>query len=103
MLAQSLAAVFVLFVKRFRTPAWRPLRGLLFSFMASSAFYPIVVAVVQMGWTKADTEYGASLYALTILIYVSSVAVYAVSRTTNLLMHALRRSTYLVVDAEPLS
>ncbi|KAL4920369.1 hemolysin-III related-domain-containing protein [Aspergillus aurantiobrunneus] len=75
--AQFLAAIFVLFVKRFRTSAWRPLRGILFSFMASSAFYPIIIAVFQMGWAKADAEYGASIYALTIVIYVSSVFVYA--------------------------
>ncbi|KAL4907174.1 hemolysin-III related-domain-containing protein [Aspergillus multicolor] len=75
--AQFLAAIFVLFVKRFRTSAWRPLRGLLFSFMTSSAFYPIIISVLQNGWAKADAEYGASLYALTILIYVSSVFVYA--------------------------
>ncbi len=42
--AQLMAAIFVLFVRRFRQPEWRPLRGFLFSFMASSALYPIIYA-----------------------------------------------------------
>lgn len=57
----------------------QPLRGLVFSVMASSAFYPIIIKILQVGWSRADAEYGASLYALTILIYLCSVATYAVS------------------------
>ena len=57
----------------------QPLRGLVFSTMASSAFYPIIIKVFQVGWSRADAEYGASLYALTILIYLFSVTTYAVS------------------------
>jgi adiponectin receptor len=57
----------------------RPLRGLLFSVMASSAFYPIIIKICQVGWSRADTEYGASLYAWTIFIYLCSVTTYAVS------------------------
>ena len=56
----------------------RPLRGLVFSTMASSAFYPIIVKIFQIGWYRADVEYGASLYALTIFIYLCSVTTYAV-------------------------
>jgi len=57
----------------------RPLRGLVFSVMASSAFYPIIIKTFQVGWSRANAEYGASLYALTILIYLCSVTIYAVS------------------------
>ena len=57
----------------------QPLRGLVFSVMASSAFYPIIVKAFQVGWSRADIEYGASLYALTVLIYLCSVTTYAVS------------------------
>ena len=56
----------------------QPLRGFIFSVMASSAFYPIIIKIFQVGWWRADVEYGASLYALTILIYLCSVTTYAV-------------------------
>lgn len=55
------------------------LRGFVFSVMASSAFYPIIVKIFQVGWSRANTEYGASYYVLTIFIYLCSVTVYAVS------------------------
>ncbi|KAK8108950.1 hypothetical protein PG984_014751 [Apiospora sp. TS-2023a] len=57
----------------------RHVRGFVFSVMASSAFYPIIIKIFQVGWSRADTEYGASLYAWTILIYLCSVTIYAVS------------------------
>jgi len=56
----------------------RSLRGFVFSVMASSAFYPIIIKVFQVGWSRANAEYGASLYGLTILIYLCSVTTYAV-------------------------
>lgn len=47
--------------------------------MASSAFIPIIVKIFQIGWTRANAEYGASFYGWTILIYLCSVTFYAVS------------------------
>lgn len=67
--AQFLAAMLALFVKSFQAPKMRPLRGLVFSIMASSVFYPIIIKIFQVSWWRADTEYGASPYALTIIIY----------------------------------
>lgn len=57
----------------------RPLRSVVFSLLASSAFFPIIIKIFQVGWTRADTEYGASFYGWTILIYLCSVSIYAVS------------------------
>lgn len=74
-----MAAIFVLFVRRFRQPAWRPLRGFLFSFMASSAFYPIIYACFVHGYSHMNVEAGASRYALTVFVYVTAVTVYSVS------------------------
>jgi adiponectin receptor len=62
----------------------RPLRGTVFSIMASSAFYPIIIKIFQVGWSRANAEYGASLYGLTILIYLCSVTIYAVSISSQL-------------------
>ena len=76
--AQSLAAIFVLFVPRVRRPAWRPVRGFLFSFMASSAFYPIICACFVHGYGRMDLEAGATRYALTVIVYLSAVTIYAV-------------------------
>jgi adiponectin receptor len=78
-IAQFVAAIFVLFVRRFRQPAWRPLRGFLFSFMASSAFYPITYACFLHGYTQMNAEAGASRYALTVVVYLTAVTTYAVS------------------------
>jgi len=75
-----MAAIFVLFVRRFRQPAWRPLRGFLFSFMASSAFYPIIYARFLKEYSRIDTEAGASRYVLTVFVYVTAVTFYSVSR-----------------------
>lgn len=75
-----MAAIFVLFVRRFRQPAWRPLRGFLFSFMASSALYPIIYAGFLKGCSQIDTEAGASRYALIVFVYVTAVTFYGVSR-----------------------
>ena len=77
--AQITAAVFVLFVRRFRQPAYRPIRGFLFSFMASSAFYPIIYAAYLHGYWRMDDEAGASRYAVTVGVYVVAVAIYSVS------------------------
>lgn len=79
--AQFVAVIFVLFVRRFRQPAWRPLRGFIFSFMASSAFYPIMYACYLHGYNQMDDEAGASRYALTVLVYVTAVTIYAVRET----------------------
>lgn len=57
----------------------KPLRGVVFSVMASSAFYPIIIKIFQVGWSRANAEYGASLYVSTICIYLCSVTIYAVS------------------------
>ncbi|KID84226.1 adiponectin receptor protein 1 [Metarhizium guizhouense ARSEF 977] len=75
--AQFLATMLAIFVKSFQAPKTRPLRGLVFSAMASSAFYPIIIKILQVGWSRADAEYGASFDALTILIYLYSVTTYA--------------------------
>lgn len=77
--AQIFAAIFVLFVRRVRQPAWRPLRGFLFSFMASSAFYPIIYACAVHGYSQMDVEAGATRYAVTVLVYLSAVTIYTVS------------------------
>ena len=77
--AQMLAAVFVLFVRRFRQPASRPARGILFSFMASSAFYPIIFACFKHGYRQMDLEAGATLYLMTTITYLIAVTIYSVS------------------------
>ena len=76
----------MLFVRRLRKPAWRPVRGILFSFMASSAFYPIIYACFMHGYSQMDVEAGATRYAVTVLVYLSAVTIYGVSR--------LERNTY---------
>ena len=81
LIAQLTAAIIVLFVRRFRQPAWRPLRGFLFSFMASSAFYPIIYACFQNGYRQMNVEAGATRYALTVVTYLTAVTMYAVRRT----------------------
>jgi hypothetical protein len=47
--------------------------------MASSAFYPITYAYFVHGYGQMDVEAGASLYALTVAVYLSAVTIYAVS------------------------
>jgi len=79
--AQFCAALLALFSKSFQAPKMRPLRGFVFSVMASSAFYPIIIKLFQVGWSRANAEYGASLYGLTILIYLCSVTTYALRVT----------------------
>ncbi|KAK8929277.1 Progestin and adipoQ receptor-like protein 1 [Metarhizium anisopliae] len=81
--AQVLAAMLTLFVKSFQAPKVRPLRGLVFSVMASSALYHLIIKIFQVGWSCVDAEYSASLYALTILIYLCSVTTYAASDASN--------------------
>lgn len=78
--AQFVAVIFVLFVRRLRKPAWRPFRGVLFSFMASSAFYPIIYACYLHGYDRMDVEAGASRYVLTVVVYLTAVMIYAVGR-----------------------
>ncbi|EXU97049.1 hemolysin III family protein [Metarhizium robertsii] len=84
--AQFLAAMLALFVKSFQAPKVRPLRGLVFSVMASSALYHLIIKIFQVGWSCADAEYSASLYALTSLIYLCSVTMYAYSSQLRLMM-----------------
>jgi adiponectin receptor len=84
LVAQFLAALAALFSKSFQAPKMRPLRGFVFSVMASSAFYPIIIKIIQVGWTQANTEYGASFYGWTILIYLCSVTIYAVRISVSL-------------------
>lgn len=79
LVAQVVAAICVLFVPRFRQPSYRAIRGLLFSFMASSAFYPIIYACFIHGYGQMDVEAGANRYLLTIVTYVTAVTIYAVS------------------------
>lgn len=64
-----MAAIFVLFLRHFRKPAWRPFRGFLFSFMASSAFYPIIYGCFLNGCRQMDIEAGATPHALINLLY----------------------------------
>ncbi|CAG8971700.1 hypothetical protein HYALB_00003168 [Hymenoscyphus albidus] len=73
--AQFCAALLVLFSKTFQSSKMRAFRGFVFSVMASSAFYPIIIKIFQVGWTQANAEYGASLYGLTIIIYLCSMRV----------------------------
>lgn len=80
LVAQVTAAIVVLFVRRFRRPAWRPFRGFLFSFMASSAFYPIIYACFQRGYRQMDVEAGATRYAWTVVVYLTAVTMYGVSQ-----------------------
>ncbi|KAK7909096.1 HlyIII-domain-containing protein [Apiospora marii] len=79
--AQLMAAMLALFSKSFQASNMRHVRGFVFSVMASSAFYPIIIKISQVGWSRANEEYGASLYAWTILIYLCSVTIYAVRLT----------------------
>lgn len=66
-------------MRRIRQSKWRPLRGFLFSFMASSAFYPITYACFVHGYSQMDIEAGAARYALTVLLYLSAVTIYGAS------------------------
>ncbi|CAD6590166.1 MAG: hypothetical protein ASARMPRED_004598 [Alectoria sarmentosa] len=75
--AQILVAVTVLFVRRFRKPAWRPLRGFLFSFMALTTFSPLFYAYSVYGYRQLDIEAGANRYVATTLLYASAVVIYA--------------------------
>lgn len=79
LIAQLFAAIVVLFVPRFRRPSFRHIRGILFSFMASSAFYPIIYACFVHGYRQMDVEAGAKRYILTVITYVTAVTIYAVS------------------------
>ena len=79
MTVKLLGAIFVLFVRQFRKPSWRPFRGFLFSFIASSAFYPIIYASWQYGYREMSDAAGASRYAWTVLTYLVAVITYAVS------------------------
>ena len=49
--------------------------------MASSAFYPITYACYLHGYNQMDDEAGASRYALTVVVYVVAVTIYAVCGT----------------------
>lgn len=82
--AQLLAATFVLFVPRFRQPAWRPIRAVLFKFMASSAFYPISYACFLHGYNQMNIEAGATRYVWTIAVYLTAVTIYGVSKSITL-------------------
>ena len=68
----------MLFVPRFRQPSYRAIRGFLFSFMASSAFYPIIYACFVHGYRQMDLEAGANRYLLTFVTYLTAVTIYAV-------------------------
>ncbi|KAL8897214.1 MAG: hypothetical protein Q9192_002693 [Flavoplaca navasiana] len=77
LMAQLFAATCVLFVPRFRQPSYRAIRGILFSFMASSAFYPIIYACLVHGYGQMNVEAGANRYLLTIITYLTAVTIYA--------------------------
>ncbi|PQE21298.1 hypothetical protein CJF32_00006422 [Rutstroemia sp. NJR-2017a WRK4] len=77
----SLASLLALFSQTFQAPKMRALRGLIFPVLASSAFYPIIIKIFQIGWARADAEYGASLYGAAVVVYLSSVMVYALRVT----------------------
>ncbi|CZT49527.1 related to membrane proteins, contain hemolysin III domain [Rhynchosporium secalis] len=83
LIAQFVAALLALFSKTFRAPKMQALRGLVFSVMASSAFFPIIIKIFQVGWTRANVEYGASLYSWTIFVYLCSVTIYALRVTES--------------------
>ena len=46
--------------------------------MSSSAFYPIIYACFVHGYGRMDVEAGATRYAMTIIVYLSAVTIYAV-------------------------
>ena len=77
--AQIAAAVAIFLVPAFRARKMKPLRGFVFSFMASSAFYPIIIACFQHNYSRMDLEAGATRYAMTVLTYLLAVTTYAVS------------------------
>lgn len=93
LIAQFSAAMLALFSTSFQAPRMRPLRGAVFSIMASSAFYPIIIKIFQVGWARSDSEYGASYYVGTIVIYLCSVTIYAVSDFESFLLD--RNPTHL--------
>lgn len=78
--AQLFAAILMLFVRRFRRPSYRPVRGIFFSFMASSAFYPFIYGCSIHDYARMDIEAGANRYLLTIITYLSAVTIYTMSR-----------------------
>lgn len=77
--AQTLAAIIVLFVPRFRAPEWSTIRAFFFVFMGSSAFYPIIYATYLYGFERMNHEAGASFYLLAALLYLAGAVIYAVS------------------------
>ncbi|KAL8790248.1 MAG: hypothetical protein Q9195_006471 [Heterodermia aff. obscurata] len=72
-LAQILAAVAIFLIPGFRARSMKPLRGFVFSVMASAAFYPIIAACLLHGGEAV----GARRYALTVLTYLVAVTIYA--------------------------
>lgn len=48
--------------------------------MASSAFYPIIYACFRHGYSQMDLEAGATRYALTVIVYLTAVTIYAVGQ-----------------------
>ena len=47
--------------------------------MASSAFYPIIYACFLNGYRQMEIQAGADRYAVTVLLYLTAVAIYSVS------------------------
>ena len=48
--------------------------------MASSAFYPIIYACFLNGYRQMNIEAGANRYAVTVLLYLTAVTIYGVSK-----------------------
>ena len=85
-LAQILAAIAIFLVPAFRARSMKPLRGFVFSFMASAAFYPIIAACFLHGYRVMDREAGATRYVLTVLTYLLAVTIYVVRLCPRLLI-----------------
>jgi hypothetical protein len=63
--------------------------------MASSAFYPIIYACFLHGYVRMDREAAALRYALTVVVYLTAVTIYAVRR-----VFAVQRTSKRMIFAD---
>jgi hypothetical protein len=64
---------------RFRTPAWRPFRALMFVGMGVSAVFPVFDGLRMFGLEKMEQQIGLSWMVLQGFLYIFGAGLYAVS------------------------
>jgi predicted membrane channel-forming protein YqfA (hemolysin III family) len=75
---------------RFRTPAWRPYRALMFVGMGISAVFPVLDGLRMFGIDDMEMQIGLSWLVLQGALYILGAGLYAVSIRFN--KHARRPS-----------